>query len=218
MIIHRVISDLLTSNMYIVAEGTSAIIVDPCRNTEMPEGVEPDLIILTHEHYDHISGVNAWKSRYGVKVLCSRQCNERIQNPTKNMARYFEAFCALQEGLDKTLPDDFDPGYKCEADEVYETEKEFIWKGHLVRLFTLPGHSPGSSGILIDRCLFAGDSVFEHQETVLRFPGGSEKDWKEISLPKLMKLPKDTIVYPGHYNHFNMAKWFYFSEGTDGVF
>ncbi len=212
MIVHRIVSDLLTSNMYIVVEGTGALIVDPCRNTEMPDGITPDLIFLTHEHYDHISGVNAWKDRYCVKVLCSKECSIRAQNAKKNMARYFEAFCGLQIGFDGTLPKDFDPDYVCSADEVFSEDTEFLWRGHLIKFMILPGHSPGSSGILIDNCLFSGDSIFEKQDTVIKFPGGSEINWREVSLQKIRALPADTIVYPGHFDSFILKCWKSYKE------
>lgn len=207
MKIMRCITDMLGSNMYIVIEEGRAIVIDPCRNTEMPDKIMPELILLTHEHYDHISGVNAWKKKYKVPVLCSKKCNERIQSEKKNMARYFEAFCGLQIGLDNRIPDDFDPSYECEADEVFENDYDFIWMGHSIRLILLPGHSPGSIGILIDNNLFSGDCIFINQETTLKFPGGSEKEWHNISLPKIRSLPEDTFVYPGHFECFRLIEW-----------
>lgn len=210
MIVQRVVSDLLTSNMYIVIEGTGAVIIDPCRNKHMPEGIKPEMIILTHEHYDHISGVNAWRDKYNIEVVCSKVCGERMQSPKNNMARYFKAFCGLQIGLDNSVPEDYEPEYMCKADTVYEEDAQFMWRDHLIKLIILPGHSPGSAGIIIDNCLFAGDSVFENQDTVLKFPGGSERDWQEISLPKLKALPNDTIVYPGHFECFKLKDWNYY--------
>lgn len=218
MIINRVVSNLISSNMYIVIEGTGAIVIDPCRNTEMPDGIVPEFIFLTHEHYDHISGVNAWKEKYNTKVICSEKCNSRIQSKKKNMSHYFEAFCEIQIEFDNTLPLDFDPEYECKADEEISEDVEFMWRDHLIRFILLPGHSLGSSGILIDNCLFSGDSIFEGQDTVLNFPGGSAKEWKDTSLPKIMALPPDIIVYPGHFDSFRLDKWSPYKEGRNGVF
>ncbi len=218
MEIYRVVSDLLTSNMYIIIEGTGAIIIDPCRNTVIRDGIIPEIIFLTHEHYDHISGVNLWKEKYNAKVICSKDCNARIQSKKKNLSRYFEAFCEIQIGFDNTLPLDFDPEYECKADEELSEDVEFMWREHLIRFMLLPGHSLGSAGILIDNCLFAGDSIFESQDTVLNFPGGSEKAWKEISIPKIIALPPDIIVYPGHFDSFRLDKWIPYKEGRNGLF
>ena len=214
MIINRIVSDLLESNMYIIIQDKRAIIIDPCRNTDIPEGVVPEMIILTHEHYDHISGVNKWKTKFNVPVLCSSKCNERIQSAKKNMARYFEAFCKLQTGLDNRVPEDFDPFFECSADNVFESDTEFIWQGHSIKLMILPGHSPGSIGIIIDDCVFSGDSIFEDHDTELKFPGGSAKDWEKISLPKIKNLPLETVVYPGHFDSFKLRNWYKYKKET----
>lgn len=218
MIVQRIETDLLKSNMYIVVEGTGAVVIDPGRNTEMQDGITPELIFLTHEHYDHISGVNAWKEKYRTQVICSRECGERVQSSKRNMARYFQAFCELQTGLDNTVPEDYDPEYVCIADRVYAEDTVLSWRNHTIRFMLLPGHSPGSAGIVIDDCLFSGDSIFIRQNTVLNFPGGSEEDWKLISLPKLKALKKETIVYPGHFSSFTLEDWEPYKEETNGLF
>ena len=62
--------------MYVVKEGEHAIVIDPFDDTTPSKGLIIDYIILTHEHYDHISGVNVWKKTRDVPVLCSRPCAE----------------------------------------------------------------------------------------------------------------------------------------------
>lgn len=217
MTVHRVVSDLLLSNMYIVEEDGWAIIVDPCQNNHTAVKWTPEWLFLTHEHYDHISGVNQWKMYCGAPVLCSMRCGERIQNTKENMARYFKSLCCMQKNQVKSVPDDYEPSYTCKASAVFVEDTEFTWRGHVVKLILLPGHSPGSAGLLIDNCLFSGDSLFDRQETELRFPGGSEKEWKEISLPKLRALPPDTIVYPGHFRQFLLKDWNAYKEETNVV-
>lgn len=207
MTVQRIVSDLLESNMYLILEGSGAIVIDPCRKLEMPEGVEPEYVILTHEHYDHISGVNVWKDHYPVKVICSKLCNERIQNSKLSMARYFGAFSLLQTGLNNTVPGNYEPDYACTADQVFDEDVSLTWRGHEISFMLLPGHSPGSAGIVIDNSLFSGDSLFEQNDTELRFPGGSARDWRDISLPKIRSLPPETTVYPGHFEPFKLINW-----------
>ena len=137
-------SDLLVSNMYVIEDGGHAIVVDPSRDTAPARGLAIDKILITHEHYDHISGVNAWKEISHAPLLCSARCAERIRDPRKNVARHFDAFCQLQTMLsDYSLPET-EPAYACFADEVFEDEISFDWRGHRLRLFEIPGHSPGS--------------------------------------------------------------------------
>lgn len=203
MIINKYVSDLLLSNMYMVEENGHALVIDPCRNIEPGRGLYIDKIILTHEHYDHISGVNAWKKAYNANVLCSKICSGNIMDPKKSMVRYFDVFCEIQNWVKlKTLPD-VDLHYTCTADEIFDDEMFFEWQGHGVKLFSLPGHSMGSMGILIDDFdFFSGDSVMKHETIELRFPGGSAKAWNEISIPRIEKLPNNLYVHPGHFEEF----------------
>ena len=90
--IRRYVSGLLSSNMYVLGEGDHALIIDPFEDTAPAQGLTVDTIILTHEHYDHISGVELWKACTGAPVLCSRACAENIQSPKMNLARHFREF------------------------------------------------------------------------------------------------------------------------------
>ena len=207
MIIRRFESDLLSSNMYLIEENGHAVVIDPFRDTSMTEGLAVDLILLTHEHYDHISGVNLWKDKTHAKVLCSRDCGANMRDPKKSLARIFEVFCELQTWIKLDHLPDADASYSSEADETFEDEITFLWQGHRFRLFTLPGHSMGGTGILLDeKYFFSGDSLMEDREVELRFPGGSKKLWEEISAERLHALPDDITVYPGHFSEFTYHK------------
>lgn len=207
MIIQRIVSDLLLSNMYIIEEEGHMIVIDPFQKVSCPEGTVVDKIILTHEHYDHISGVNIWKEKTGAKVLCSAACAKNIANPRKSMVRYFDVFCEMQTWVKLEKMPELDYGYVCEADEIFEDEMLLEWMGHQIQLFSLPGHSQGSIGILIDeKDFFSGDSLIKEQTVELRFPGGSEELWKMVSLPRLAKLPNGVQVHPGHFEEFLYEK------------
>ena len=207
MRIKRFESDLLCSNMYLVSEGQHAIVIDPCRNKDLAEGLFVDKIILTHEHYDHISGVNDWKRVTGAPVLCSKSCAENIQSSRKNMARLFEVFCELQTWMVLDSIPESDENYTCRADETFEDRLDFKWRGHDFQLFEMPGHSSGSIGILLDNChFFSGDSLIEDREIELRFPGGSKAKWEQIGAPRLALLPNGVQIHPGHFEEFIYVK------------
>ena len=203
MIIEQYDSGLLYSNMYVISENGRAIVIDPCRNTEPSVHKQVDWILLTHEHYDHISGVNAWKQATSGKVLCSASCADRISDPRKNLARLYPEFCQMQTWVQPDEIPQTDREYRCYADETFTDETCFIWQGHTVRLQEIPGHSPGSIGIYIDQdAFFSGDSLLKGKETELRFPGGSRQQWAETGLPRIKAIPKGTAVYPGHFDSF----------------
>ena len=203
MEIERVVSDLIFSNMYVIREGGRAIVIDPCRNTAPAPGDNVDRILLTHEHYDHISGVNAWKTATGAPVLCTAACAKGLGSARRNLARIFPEFCQLQTWVRLDEIPETDRRYTCAADETFEDETSFCWQGHAFRLFALPGHSPGGCGILLDETVFfSGDSLLENSETELRLPGGSKEDWIRISMPFLRSLSAGITVYPGHFDPF----------------
>lgn len=203
MEIRRFESDLLSSNMYLIIEDEAAIVIDPFRDAAPAEGLTIDKIILTHEHYDHISGVNLWKTSTRAPVLCSKDCAENISNARKNLSKLFDVFCELQTWVEIREKPNPDLNYTCEADEVFEDKMDFIWHGHTIQLFTMPGHSPGSIGILVDQnCFFSGDSLMENQKIELRLPGGSKIQWKTIGEPRLNELPDVIHVYPGHFSDY----------------
>lgn len=207
MEIRSYVSGLLSSNMYVIVEGNHAIVIDPCENTEPSQGLQVDYILLTHEHYDHISGVNHWKALTGAKVLCSKPCAENLENPRKNLASHFAQFCELQTWIQLEGIPEADPEYTCRAEEVFEDKKALLWQGHALSLFEIPGHSQGSIGILLDgKDFFSGDSLMENCEIELRMPGGSRKKWKEIGSKRIEAIPEGTRVWPGHFDSF-FLRW-----------
>lgn len=199
MTIQRVPTNLLASNMYLVEESGHAIVIDPCMDTStVNPSITYDRIILTHEHYDHISGIDLWREKTGARVFCSRSCGENIKDPKKNTSQYFEAFCELQTWMPYEGGRTYDP-FSSHADEVFEERTELEWQGHRLELFETPGHSEGSICILLDGTkLFAGDSLIPGRGPELRFPGGSRKRWKEKTLPILRELSPEIKVFPGH--------------------
>lgn len=214
--IKRYASDLLLSNMYIITEGTQAVVIDPFREISPAKGLKVDKIFLTHEHYDHISGVNLWKKNTKASVLCSKACSTNIQSPQKNLSIHFKEFCELQTWMELEELPQSDPEYSCTADETFEDEMRFEWLGHEWHLFEMPGHSTGSIGILLDNTyFFSGDSLMENSEIELRMPGGSRKKWKEIGEPRLRTISSGVRVCPGHFHEFTFQRE---GGGLGGVF
>ena len=196
-------SGLLSSNMYVIVEGNHAIAIDPFKNTFVAQELQIDYIFLTHEHYDHISGVNIWKEATGAPVLCSKACAKNIRSPKKNLANHFKEFCELQTWMKLDKIPVSDPAYSCSADKMFENEILLQWQGHEFGLFEIPGHSQGSIGILLDsKDFFSGDSLIKNNEIELRMPGGSRKKWEEIGKNKLEAIPEGTRIWPGHFESF----------------
>lgn len=206
----------IDSRMYILQENESAVIVDPCISKEAllflkGKNVQDILILLTHEHYDHISGVNWLKENFRqVCVLCSKQCGEALDNPCKNLSEFWEAlFIGKEKEIRECVQNTDIHPYFCKADKTFEKAYSFTWQEHKVFLKETPGHSKGSICILIDDAvLFSGDSLVTGAKTITRLPGGSKKDFAGITLPYLESLDKETMVYPGHGEPQKLKRFF----------
>lgn len=203
MEIRRYDSGLLSSNMYVITQNDHALVIDPSLDTLPGVNLSIDLMIVTHEHYDHISGVNAWKKNYNVSLLCSEACAARITDAKMNQARHFDTFCEIQSWMQVGTFPQIDTEYTCKAERTFRDVTEFEWLGHRISLIEIPGHSPGSIGIYIDEVnFFSGDSLLKDTEIELRFPGGSRKQWLEIGEPRVKAVPKGTVIWPGHFESF----------------
>ena len=201
--IERYQSGLLSSNMYLIEEEGHALVIDPFADTAPARGLTIDYILLTHEHYDHISGVNLWKEATGAPVFCSEACAQNIRDPKKNLASHFREFCKLQTWIELSGIPATDPDYTCEADLTFEEKTELRWRGHLLECVEIPGHSRGSIGILLDgKDFFSGDSLMENTEIELRMPGGSRKMWETVGRKRIGAVPDGTLIHPGHFDSF----------------
>lgn len=196
--------EVIDSKMYVMTEGKRALVIDPCISETAvghlkEQNIDDVLIILTHEHYDHMSGIELFRNAFdSCTVLCSEACNTYMQRPTRNGSKYFKALfidktLELIEEAEKVQPVSYT------ADELFTGEKRFDWQGHDVFIRETPGHSPGSSCIIVDEeFLFTGDSLLKNDPVITRLPGGNRKIYNEEALPYLLSLSGDLMVFPGH--------------------
>lgn len=196
----------IDSRMYLMREKNKALVIDPCVSDEALQEMKKDkidtiLVLLTHEHYDHISGVNWLRENFSdVYVLCSLECAKALPKPSKNLSNFWEV---LFVGKDKETQEyvrnmNIKP-YSCEADGIFVGEKALEWEGHSFFLRETPGHSLGSICIEMDgKALFSGDTLVTGYSTITRLPGGSKKTFAQMTLPYLKSLDEEFMVYPGH--------------------
>lgn len=215
MEIKRFVSPMLDQNMYAVCEGRRCFVIDPYDgkgSDEFLDGLTVDFLLVTHEHYDHISGVNAFKAKYGAQLYANRKCDANMRRPTKNYSKYFEAYIKFQQGVE--LGDIvFDPAYSCCAESIIDDAYTMDWQGHKIFIKSAPGHSAGGSLIFLDDgCMFSGDCMLPPEIPAARFPGGDHKAFETVTLPYLRSLNKMLTVYPGHGDSF-LLKDFYLLQG-----
>jgi glyoxylase-like metal-dependent hydrolase (beta-lactamase superfamily II) len=194
----------INSNMYIGIEDGHAIIIDPnissdgfeyLNNSNIKDGV----LLLTHEHFDHTTGVNRIKELFPCKLICQTKCAESISNKAKN--RPLSLLLINHNEDPKAVRSFFNQFelYECKADIAFDDSYEFLWYSHNVRLTSTPGHSKGSICIDIDNnMVFTGDTLIPDIPVITRYPGGSMDEYKNITLPYLMHIEKSKYIYPGH--------------------
>lgn len=213
--IYRYVYKYINSNMYIMFAGNEALIVDPHANEEAKEllyekGVKKTTIILTHEHTDHISGIYFFQDGFQSSLICSKCCAEHIADEKYTRPNLIRILLAKQDYENGTnLSKEFEHNFihkKYIADITFEEEYSFKWQSHFFYMVRIPGHSSGSICIIMDeKIAFTGDSFLRETPVITRFPGGSTKLFKNISIPILNRILKpDMIVLPGHGGRFEV--------------
>lgn len=194
-------------NMYGLEENNHLIFIDPGIVDIDLSGRTLDYILLTHEHYDHISGVNYWKEKTGAKVICNERCADAIEKPTKNLSFMFREFCEIQAVRKITEPVE-NLNYRARADITFEDTYGLEWQGNKIKIFATPGHSAGSEAILVNgEKLFSGDSLFKDYPVTGIFPGSNKQEWLETGRPRLRELRGNIKVYPGHFEEFYLKEY-----------
>lgn len=179
------------TNCYIVADEKTkeAMIIDPGGEAdkiiEMINILEVKLkyIILTHCHADHTGAVNEVKNALGGKVLFHRDEKEGLFNPSINLVDVVGEHKAVLEA-DSRVDD---------GDNIHIGELEF-------KVIHTPGHTKGGICLYCDeeKMLFSGDTLFRGTWGRTDLPTGNFEEIMKSITNKLLILPEDTIIYPGH--------------------
>jgi glyoxylase-like metal-dependent hydrolase (beta-lactamase superfamily II) len=203
--LHSFAFDPIDSRMYVLISDNEALVVDPCISAAALQlfrdrDVMNATVIPTHEHYDHISGVNWLREHLTCKLIASEPGAKSMVDPKLNASAHFEALFVLADEATRRRVSELNiQPYTCRADEVFSKYLWFSWHGHKVEIRETPGHSRGSVCIVIDDIyVFTGDSLIKGRPTITRLPGGSRKEFADTTLPFLRNLPRSSIAFPGH--------------------
>ena len=164
--------------------------------------IEKLVIILTHEHDDHIIGVNYWRKHFYATVISSEITAEFIKDPRQNMSRYSKIMMAAMK-VDKTASTDFlDANYSCEADRTFSGQMELNVADHRLKLIEVGGHSKGSLIIeMDDEVVFSGDNLIPGIPTITYLLHGDKEDYEKhvkSYFQERKALGKNMIIFPGH--------------------
>jgi glyoxylase-like metal-dependent hydrolase (beta-lactamase superfamily II) len=176
-------------NTYIVYDDKSkeCLIVDPSSESNIiinkinTMKLSPKYIILTHAHGDHIGVVKELKEKLNIPILVHKDDYEMLMDPALNLSKSMS----------------YGP-ISIKADEVVK-DNDFISLGdQQLKVIHTPGHTKGGICLFFDNCLISGDTLFKGSIGRTDLYGGSFEDIMDSIINKILILPDDTIVLPGH--------------------
>ncbi|MEG0109212.1 MAG: MBL fold metallo-hydrolase [Lachnospiraceae bacterium] len=145
-------------------------------------GMVPVAIVLTHGHFDHIMGIEELVKEFQIPIYVNEVEQKLIADTTLNMSRDFGMNYTYTNGIG--IPDG----------------AVLNLAGYELQMIETPGHTIGSCCYYLEKegILFSGDTLFHRSVGRSDFPTGSTAVLKESIRNKLLCLPDQTIVYPGH--------------------
>lgn len=184
--LHIYTGGLVETNGYLLAfnDGTNILI-------DAPEGVsswlqkknlQPTLLLLTHQHYDHVMDVAALQA-LGVPVYAHSPYSTFLTLETMARAR----------GMPQVSP--------YQIDHLLAEQSELVIGEAHFALAHVPGHSPDSVTFYHESSssLFSGDTLFQQSIGRADIPGHGDPRLLIAGIrQKLLTLPATTTVYPGH--------------------
>lgn len=180
------------TNCYLIGKRKSKVIVidpgdeiDKIMSLVEKNKVEVDKIINTHGHFDHISANSALKEKTKAEIYIHEKDKEALINSKKNLSTYLG-----QEKLVKLE----------EADQILKEGDIIDIEDYTFKVIHTPGHSPGSICLHDEekKILVSGDTIFSMGVGRTDFPGCSQAELINSIENKLLPLPDETKVYPGH--------------------
>lgn len=195
--IKRLINSPIPSNCYLIIDkdASCCIIIDPGSldgNSNLERFINDNkltikFVILTHEHFDHIGGVNTLQSSFQFDLLCSLEAAKALTDSKKNLSAYNDQMESVNVNITPVIAK--------ENEEIY-------FAGNNMKFHYTPGHSPGSMCFSYGNHFFSGDTLLHNQKARLNLPGGDKRQY-EATLEKLKTvLFRGMLVNPGHGNAF----------------
>ena len=173
-------------NTYIIAcpETRKACIIDPGGEEDRiikyieNNKLTPVYILNTHGHRDHVPGNAALSLFFDVPVCMHTADITFFQEQTAFQGPEIKKNYAV----DRPLKDN-----------------DTLGCGNLdIRVLHTPGHTPGSVCFHVGNCLFTGDTLFVGNAGRTDLPGGNLDTLIHSIKTRLMTLPPQTVIYPGH--------------------
>lgn len=145
-------------------------------------GYTPAAVLLTHGHFDHAMSAKELKDAFSTPVYAHEKEKETLENPAYNVSGMIGR------------------KQKYEADIFVKDEEELTLAGFSIKVLHTPGHTPGGVSYYVEdqKLVFSGDALFCQSIGRTDFPNGSISQLLRSVSEKLLTLPDDVQVLPGH--------------------
>ena len=188
MILRKLVVGPFGSNCYIVGaeSGKEGMIIDPGDEADLiveevkDLGIEIRSIVLTHGHIDHIGALKEVKETTRAAVAIHTDEADSLQE--NSVSAMFGLSYPTPLPPDRLLQD---------GDSINIGDLHFS-------VIHTPGHTKGGICLLGQGVVFSGDTLFNFGIGRCDLPGGNYSQLMDSIHTRLMTLPADTIVYPGH--------------------
>ena len=175
-------------NCYLVADETAgvSVLIDPGAEADRlisvieRSGTEPTAIWLTHAHLDHVGAIAGLERRWRLPIYL-HPLDEPLYSMASRQAALYGLPFEQPPAADRTLGDG----------DVLEVGRFRFSVMHA------PGHAPGHVVIHGHGMAFVGDCLFAGSIGRTDLPLSNPRDLAE-SLDRIVRLPEDTVIYPGH--------------------
>ena len=189
--IGRMVLGMCQTNCYFIyREGCNQVIfIDPADygehiyETLKKNGFTVGAILLTHGHFDHIWGCSKLRALSGAKVYALKEEEELLLSAQLNSSEVAGRACTVKVN-----------------ELVKDGEILHFFDDLSCKVLATPGHTVGGCSYYFEEAGFVlcGDSLFQGSVGRTDLPTGSASQLIRSIKEKLMVLPEDTIVYPGH--------------------
>lgn len=190
LIVRGIVVGVFAENCWVIGSRSSGegILIDPGAQPEQimsmveDTGLTVKLIANTHAHIDHILGVRGVQEATGAKFLLHSLEAASLAGSAGSAARWMGGAVEPPPEPDVLLSD---------GDEVEVA-------GVKLKVIHTPGHTPGGVCFYTEPVLFSGDTLFRGSIGRTDMPGGSYEQLMAGIVDRLLVLPDDTVVLPGH--------------------
>ncbi len=190
MKIKNFVIGMIGTNCYIVSnkERGECVLIDPAVYAPeitayiRKEGLDMQAILLTHGHFDHIMGIDGFLEEFPVPVYAYRAEEVLLKDASMNVSQ------------------NFGRQYTYSGASYVEDGQVLDLAGMHFQVIHTPGHTIGGCCYYLEqeKVLFSGDTLFRESMGRTDFPTGSSSELLGSIRERLLILPDETVVYPGH--------------------